>query len=67
MIASELAGAMLAGDPRHCDFVVTYSSLEHSGLGRYGDKLNPAADLEAMAQAWCMLKPGGGLGDLRKR
>lgn len=41
------------------DFIFTYSSLEHSGLGRYGDELNPFGDLEAAAQSWCMLKPGG--------
>ena len=41
------------------DFGVSFSSLEHSGLGRYGDPINPYGDLEAMAQAWCMVKPGG--------
>jgi hypothetical protein len=34
------------------DLIVTYSSLEHSGLGRYGDSLNPWADLITMAKAW---------------
>lgn len=43
------------------DAVVTYSSVEHSGLGRYGDALNPWGDLQAMARAWCVCKPGGGL------
>jgi len=43
------------------DAVVTYSSVEHSGLGRYGDALNPWGDLQAMARAWCLCKPGGGL------
>ena len=32
------------------DFAVTFSSLEHAGLGRYSDPLNPFGDLEAMAQ-----------------
>ncbi|KAK2150649.1 hypothetical protein LSH36_396g00001 [Paralvinella palmiformis] len=41
------------------DFGATFSSLEHSGLGRYTDPLNPYGDLEAMAQTWCMIKPGG--------
>eukprot|EP01006_Ploeotia_vitrea_P012655 TRINITY_DN33469_c0_g1_i1.p1 TRINITY_DN33469_c0_g1~~TRINITY_DN33469_c0_g1_i1.p1 ORF type:complete len:380 (+),score=46.43 TRINITY_DN33469_c0_g1_i1:49-1188(+) len=41
------------------DVVVSYSSLEHSGLTRYGDPPRPFGDLEAAAQAWCMLKPGG--------
>ena len=34
------------------DAVVTFSSIEHSGLGRYGDSLNPWGDLIASAQAW---------------
>jgi hypothetical protein len=41
------------------DVIVSFSSLEHSGLGRYGDALNPDGDKEALAQAWCMLRPGG--------
>jgi len=39
------------------DALVTYSSVEHSGLGRYGDKLNPWGDLITMAKSWCILKP----------
>ena len=41
------------------DAVFSYSSIEHSGLGRYGDPLTPFGDFEAMAQVWCMVKPGG--------
>jgi hypothetical protein len=41
------------------DHVLTYSSVEHSGLGRYGDALNPWGDMQAMARAWCVTKPGG--------
>jgi len=41
------------------DTVFTYSSIEHSGLGRYGDPLTPFGDLEATAQIWCMVKRGG--------
>ena len=36
------------------DAVVSFSSIEHSGLGRYGDALNPWGDLIAAAQAWYM-------------
>ena len=32
------------------DIMVSFSSLEHSGLGRYGDELNPWGDLIAMAR-----------------
>ncbi|XP_065314528.1 uncharacterized protein LOC135923610 [Gordionus sp. m RMFG-2023] len=40
------------------DFAISFSSIEHSGLGRFGDPLNPYGDLEAMAQMWCVMKPG---------
>jgi len=43
------------------DAVVTFSSVEHSGLGRYGDALNPWGDLQAIARAWCVTKPRGEL------
>jgi hypothetical protein len=55
---SSFAAFMLM-HPRQFDFAVTYSSLEHSGLGRYGDGLNPYGDLEAVAETWCALRPGG--------
>ncbi|XP_063401770.1 uncharacterized protein LOC134685994 [Mytilus trossulus] len=43
------------------DAIVTYSSIEHSGLGRYGDALNPWGDIIAIARAWCVTKTGGSL------
>jgi hypothetical protein len=68
-LPTEFAQALMAHQTTACprsatfcgkfDFAVTFSSLEHSGLGRYGDELNPYGDLEAMAQTWCALKPGG--------
>jgi hypothetical protein len=36
------------------DAIVTFSSVEHSGLGRYGDALNPWGDIIAIARAWCV-------------
>ncbi len=30
------------------DCIISFSSIEHSGLGRYGDPLNPEGDLETM-------------------
>ncbi len=39
------------------DGVVTQSSVEHSGLGRYGDALNPWGDILAIGRAWCITKP----------
>lgn len=43
------------------DAVVTFSSVEHSGLGRYGDALNPWGDLITIARGWCVTKAGGSL------
>ena len=40
------------------DGAFSYSSVEHSGLGRYGDQLNPWADVQTMGLVWCALKPG---------
>jgi hypothetical protein len=33
--------------------------VEHDGLGRYGDPINPFGDLESIARARCLLKHGG--------
>lgn len=49
----------LAGKLESFDGVVTHSSLEHSGLGRYGDALNPWGDILGVARGWCATKPGG--------
>lgn len=35
------------------------SSFEHSGLGRYGDQLDPDADLKAMRELKSKMAPGG--------
>eukprot|EP00656_Telonema_subtile_P026736 TRINITY_DN2871_c0_g1_i4.p1 TRINITY_DN2871_c0_g1~~TRINITY_DN2871_c0_g1_i4.p1 ORF type:complete len:149 (+),score=24.45 TRINITY_DN2871_c0_g1_i4:104-550(+) len=43
------------------DAVATFSSVEHSGLGRYGDELNPWGDLQTIARSHCVTRPGGGL------
>jgi hypothetical protein len=41
------------------DAIVSYSSIEHSGLGRYGDPLNPNADIETMEKIYSSLNQGG--------
>ena len=43
------------------DAVVSFSSLEHTGLGRYGDALNPWGDILEVARAWCVTRDGGAL------
>lgn len=49
----------LEGTLELADFIVSFSSLEHDGLGRYGDPLNAFGDLETMAKMHCLLKPDG--------
>ncbi|CCD64472.1 Methyltransf_11 domain-containing protein [Caenorhabditis elegans] len=41
------------------DFAVSFSSIEHSGLGRYGDPIDPIGDIREMLKIKCVLKPGG--------
>ncbi|MEM9282585.1 MAG: DUF268 domain-containing protein, partial [Verrucomicrobiota bacterium] len=41
------------------DAVCSFSSIEHDGLGRYGDRLNPAGDFETMARLRNCLKNDG--------
>ncbi|VDN59863.1 unnamed protein product [Dracunculus medinensis] len=41
------------------DFVVTFSSIEHSGLGRYGDPIDPISDIREIKKIRCLLKKKG--------
>lgn len=50
-----------AGHLGEFDAVVTFSSVEHSGLGRYGDALNPWGDVLEIARAHCVCKDKGSL------
>lgn len=45
---AEFARADPATTRKHFDAILSISSFEHDGLGRYGDPLAPDADLEAM-------------------
>lgn len=56
---AELAHGFASGAREPVDWVVSFSSLEHSGLGRYGDAPNPDGDRAAMEEALCALRPGG--------
>ncbi len=40
------------------DFIASFSSIEHSGLGRYGDPSDPIGDLREMQKFHCLLKRG---------
>ncbi|KAK6746595.1 hypothetical protein RB195_000085 [Necator americanus] len=41
------------------DFAISFSSIEHSGLGRYGDPPDPIGDLREVQKVLCLLKKGG--------
>ena len=41
------------------DVVISFSSLEHDGLGRYGDPINPNGDIDACIEAYSMLNKEG--------
>lgn len=59
MIPKEFTEAFLNGHIEPFDFGISFSSLEHDGLGRYGDVLNPIGDLQSMAKMLSVIKPGG--------
>ena len=61
MTPAQMRAAYKAGTLGLFDAIVSFSSLEHSGLGRYGDALNPWADILAVARCWCVTKEGGQL------
>lgn len=43
------------------DVIVALSTIEHIGLGRYGDKQDLEGDLKAMREIFRIIKPGGQL------
>ena len=61
MVPSEFRQKYLNGALGTFDGIVTFSSVEHSGLGRYGDALNPWGDIITIARAWCVTREGGSL------
>jgi len=54
-----LSSVFLQGHHSDADFAWSFSSLEHDGLGRYGDPISPFADFESIGRINCLLKPGG--------
>eukprot|EP00474_Spongospora_subterranea_P009935 CRZ10393.1 hypothetical protein [Spongospora subterranea] len=59
MVPKEFTEKFLNGAIKPFDYGISFSSLEHDGLGRYGDILNPIGDLQSMAKALSYIKPGG--------
>ena len=61
MVPSQFRQKYLNGTLGLFDGIVTFFSVEHSGLGRYGDALNPWGDIITVARAWCVTRMGGSL------
>lgn len=61
MLPNEFRARYVAGTLPLFDAVVSFSSIEHSGLGRYGDALNPYGDVMQVARSWCVTRDGGAL------
>lgn len=59
IVPKDFASKFLNGTLDQFDAMMSFSSFEHSGLGRYGDGLNPYGDLITMARVWCVLRDGG--------
>lgn len=59
MTPEQLADLYLRGLWTPVDFILSFSSIEHDGLGRYGDRINPWGDLETMARLHCLLRDDG--------
>eukprot|EP00581_Thalassiosira_minuscula_P028114 CAMPEP_0183751816 /NCGR_PEP_ID=MMETSP0739-20130205/1967_1 /TAXON_ID=385413 /ORGANISM="Thalassiosira miniscula, Strain CCMP1093" /LENGTH=175 /DNA_ID=CAMNT_0025988089 /DNA_START=9 /DNA_END=536 /DNA_ORIENTATION=- len=55
---TELMSTMLEADTQF-DVIVSYSSIEHDGQGRYGDPLDPDGDFASMKECWLKVAPGG--------
>ncbi|CAC5382428.1 unnamed protein product [Mytilus coruscus] len=61
MVPSEYRRHFLDNTLGLFDAAVSFSSIEHSGLGRYGDALNPWGDLIVVARVWCVTRKNGSL------
>ena len=61
MVPSEFRQKYLNGTLGIFDGIVTFSTMEDSGLGRFGDALNPWGDIITIARAWCVTREGGSL------
>jgi hypothetical protein len=55
----EMNKALRVATPADYDIIVSYSSIEHDGLGGYGEPLDPDGDMHAMNELRTLLHPSG--------
>jgi hypothetical protein len=58
-LGGNLARNLSSPEQASFDLIVSFSSLEHDGLGRYGDPINPIGHLAALHEMRGILKAGG--------
>ncbi|KIH61722.1 hypothetical protein ANCDUO_08000 [Ancylostoma duodenale] len=58
-LKEDRVGKLVLWNEEKFDFAITFSSIEHSGLGRYGDPIDPNGDLREVQKVMCLLKKGG--------
>jgi hypothetical protein len=59
MGAGDLGGVRFDVGGVRFDVGLSISSIEHAGLGRYGDALEPAADIKAMRELEALVRDDG--------
>jgi hypothetical protein len=57
LLPNQLTQLAVGDSEKLFDCIISFSSLEHTGLGRYGDPLDPYGDLRVMARLQCVSKP----------
>lgn len=58
-VSADLSATLPAALHACCDSLSCLHALEHFGLGRYGDPIDPSAHHRGLYNLQCMLKPGG--------
>lgn len=55
----DLTSELLPDQKDYCDSISSLHALEHFGLGRYGDSIDPLGHLKGFSNISMILKPGG--------
>ena len=58
-VSSEYFDEFYRNSTNYFDIILSISSFDHSGLGRYGDPLDPDGDIKAIKSIHSILKPDG--------
>jgi hypothetical protein len=61
LMSTESLAGLCGGDEGYCDSLSCLHAIEHFGLGRYGDPINPLGHQQGIANLSKLLKPHGRL------